>query len=258
MRRWIAFVALVLAGCGTVARDEEPETAPTDAGTVVPADETPAPALVEGEPDPANPGFLVGPAFVDSGGATYRRLVMAENNPVLTIDKALITPELESEFGAESLREAVSVTARFAAEELATSFLAFDYTVEGADLWWGDNEDAFTSGAPDVVLPALRATEGPDVLNSRALLYTNNGWDRGTPLTETRVEDLSVELESMTATDEGLALNYVVRFVAPVDGPDGTNGEYTERTTLWADYTVVETDGRWLIGSYSTQWQTSY
>lgn len=258
MRKWVALGALFLAGCGTVAQDEQGQTPAETEETQAELAAQQQPPLVEGEPDPANPGFLVGPSFVDSEGHTYRTLVMEESNSVLSIDASILAPELEKKYDSRSLHEAVSVTARFAAEELATSSLAFDYSTEGANDWWDENKQLFTPGAEDVVFPALRSTEGPETQNSRALLYSNNGWDRGTPLTETRVENLTVTLESITPVDHGLKLTYVVRFTAPVLDPDGTDGEFTERTTLWTEYTVVDSDGQWLIGSYNTQWQTSY
>lgn len=275
MRRSIAVavLALGLTGCGSVVADSSettdrsvaPQTTQED-GTAAESDDEAgaydsAPGtssmLVVGEEDPANPGFHVGPEFTTKHG-TYHRILLPDDHPVRTLDESVATDEVLDAYTPEQLSAALSVTSEFAVQELVTSQLAFDFTPQRARDWWKTHGSTFAPGAEDIVLPVFASNDPDYVDDSRALLYSNNGWDRGIPTSSSQVENLEIGTTSMTMTDDGLTITHLVSFDAPVRNPDGTEGTFVEHTGLAATYSLVLVDGQWKIGSYTTRWQTSY
>lgn len=271
MRARLLLVAsiLVLAGCGSVAEEEavdqsvlvEPSDTPTATPPLglVPSDSDSGDAS-ENEPDPStdgamaglpqapdNPGFHLGPEFTNDNG-TYTRLVMAEGYEDIGDTPADLTAS------EEDVEEAIVFTGRFAAEELATSELAFDYSTEGAQAWFDEHEDLFAH--PERARSGLLNTDEPN--QSLALLYTDNGWDRGIPITPTRVQNLTVELLAVAEEGDQLTISHLVTFDAEVASPGGLSGTFTEKTRLHATYTVEKADGQWKIADYETTWDTRY
>lgn len=199
----------------------------------------------------SNPGFLIGDRFTVDG-EVYRRLVMPDDYENIVQDSVLSDSDLT--IPEEDVIDALLVTGRFAGEELATSELAFDYSEENARAWLEEHADLFVQ--PDLVEAGLLDTESPN--NSLALLYTNNGWDRGVPERVARVQNLHVELADIEQDGQNLTITHSVSFEAKVDGAGGLDGTFVEKTRLTATYEVTQVDGEWKIADYTTSWQTRY
>lgn len=214
--------------------------------------EPPMGAALSGLPsDPDNPGFRIGPTFSTDDG-TFHRLIMADDydriaDPVIINQEELTVP-------ADELHDALVFTGRFAAEELATSELAFDYTDDGADAWFEDHEDSFVH--PDRARAGLLSSDNPR--QSLALLYTDNGWNRGVPEHPARVQDLAVQVVSVEQDGPQLLISHLVTFNADVSGTADLSGTFTEKTRVHATYTVEQVDGEWKIADYETSWDTRY
>lgn len=209
-------------------------------------------AAMSGMPtDPDNPGFRMGPTFTNEDG-TFHRVVMPDSYD--KISDTVITNNPDLTVSTAELDEALIFTGRFAAEELAGSELAFDYTTDGAKAWLDDHRDLFIH--PDRVEAGLLDTESPS--QSLALLYTDNGWDRGVPEQPSRIQNLEVQLVSVIQDGDQLVISHLVTFDAEVSGTGGLSGTFTEQTRIHATYTVEQVDGRWKIADYETTWDTRY
>ena len=209
-------------------------------------------AAMSGLPtDPANPGFRLGPTFTNENG-TFHRIVMPDSYDRIR-DSVIVSGADVSVSGTE-LVEALVLTGRFAAEELAASELAFDYTTEGAKAWLEDHSSIFVY--PELVEAGLLDTDSPN--QSLAVLYTDNGWDRGAPENPSRIQNLAVQLVSVKQDGDQLVISHLVTFEAEVSGTGGLSGTFTEQTRIHATYTVEQVDGRWKIADYETTWDTRY
>lgn len=248
----LATAVIALGGCGSIADEEATGTlleggssAAVSGGSAVedPGGEAPI--------APFNPGFRLGEEFANDDG-TFRRLIMPDDY------EGIYSPDIVSEadvgVSADELEEALLLTGRFAAEELATSELAFDYSVGGAEAWFDEHEDLFLY--PDRARTGLLTTGEPN--QSLALLYTDNGWDRGKPERFGRFQNLSVELVALEEEGDQLTISHLVAFDARVWGPGGVEGAFIEKTLLHATYTVEKVDGQWKIADYETIWDTRY
>ncbi len=249
----LATVAIALAGCGSVA-DEESTDGFTGSGTGTPLPSSSSAESHEAQgyqAAPFNRGFLLAEEFTNSRG-TFRRLRMPDQyegifSPDVVSRADIDTPD-------DDLDEALLFTGRFAAEELATSELAFNYTVEGADEWFAKHEHIFRH--PERARAGLLNTDEPN--QSLALLYTDNGWDRGTPERTGRVQNMTVELVGLNSEGDQLVISHLITFDARVWGPGGVDGAFIEKTRLHATYTVEDVDGAWVIADYETVWDTRY
>ena len=267
--------ALILAGCGSVIEEGPGAGTPSDQPTSIHSaepsptiqqdDESNAPtpdspqdngtahdelSMDAGMPsDPDNPGFRRGPAFANDDG-TFYRIIMPDDYE--GIDDSDVVSDAALDVSGSELAEALLLTGRFAAEELAGSELAFNYTAEGAEAWLNASSDLFVY--PDRVAAGLLGPES----SSLALLYTDNGWERGTPSQASRIQGLDVTLVSVTQDGDQLTITYDVSFEAEVTGTAGLDGPFTEKTRISAVYTVERVDGTWKIADYETSWSTEY
>lgn len=252
LRLLLATAVIAVGGCGSIADEEATGTlregassTPTLVGSAL-GDPTEASTLA-----PFNPGFRLGDEFTNDHG-TFRRLIMPDDY------QGIYAPDIVSgadvDVPADELQEALLLTGRFAAEELATSELAFDYSADGAETWLDDHEDLFLY--PERARAGLLDTVKPN--QSLALLYTDNGWDRGKPERLSRFQNLSVELVALEVEGDQLTISHLVAFDARVWGPGGVEGAFVEKTRLHATYTVERVDGQWKIADYETVWDTSY
>lgn len=209
-------------------------------------------AAMSGLPnDPDNTGFRLGPTFTNEFG-TFHRIVMPDSydrvrDPVIVAGADVSVSDAE-------LLEALVLTGRFASEELAASELAFDYTTEGAQAWLEDHSNIFVY--PQLVEAGLLDTDSPN--QSLAVLYTDNGWQRGVPEQPSRIQDLEVQLVSVVQDGDQLVISHLVTFQAEVSGTGGLSGTFTEQTRIHATYTVEQVDGQWKIADYDTTWDTRY
>lgn len=249
MRRWLIGFVVLLAGCGAISSQPSTDDAALASGAAaLPESAVVAEPLV-GHTDPANPGFLTGDQIGE-----YYRLEMPADHLVTdwsTVVNVLSTPR---EIPAADIDAAVEASARFATEELAASSLAFNYTANNAKQWWSDHATSF---APDA-RSEIQQDFLTDINNSRGLLYTNKGWDRGTPILPSRISDLEIELTGLTFADDSIQTDYRLAFNAPVTGIAGSPEIYSERTVLHVRYDMVQIDGSWLIAGYDTDWQSTY
>lgn len=200
---------------------------------------------------PANPGFLIGDEFT-VGDRTHKRLVMPDDYNADMF--ATLVENSKLQVTDDEALEAIVLSTRFASEELATSELAFNYTEEGARQWLDEHSDLFVN--PDLVAQALLDTENTN--DSLALLYTNNGWDRGTPESTTRFMNLEANILSLQDNGENLIIIQKVTFESRVSGIEGFDGTFTEETELVTTYEMQMVEGDWKIASYNTTWQTNY
>lgn len=258
----LALSVLFLAGCGAVAEEDtghlESVGASVSEGAGVLVDPTYL-GLTSGSgsgiggtsenpqaADPLNPGFSIGPAT----GNSFHRLLLDTADVVP--DQSIL--QVGEHLTDSDIREAVTMTSRFAAEELATSELAFDYTTEGAQQWLDEHAELFLS--PDLIRSALLGET--DTNDSLALLYTDHGWDRGVPVNASRVQNLQVILTSVTWEQDVLSLTYSVTFEAEVTGAGGLDTRAIEQTRLQPTYRLRQIAGQWKIEDYATRWQTTY
>lgn len=203
------------------------------------------------KPAPANPGFLLGEEFT-VGEETFERLVLPDDYNIDTFNTLIENRNFT--MADEDVLDAIYFTTRFATEELATSELAFNYTEEGAKAWMDEHADIFVH--PELAEQGLLNTENPN--DSLALLYTNNGWDRGNPQTKSRVMNLEVNILSLDETSDSLVIIHKVEFESTVSGLADFEGSFIEETKLVATYEVQQVDGEWKIADYSTSWETEY
>lgn len=200
---------------------------------------------------PANPGFLLGEEFT-VGDETFQRLVLPDDYNIDTFNTLIEHSNFT--LADEDVLDAIYFTTRFATEELATSELAFNYTEESAKAWMDDHAHIFVH--PGLAEQGLLNTENPN--DSLALLYTNNGWDRGNPQTKSRVMNLEANILSLDETNDSLVIIHKVKFESTVSGLADFEGSFIEETKLVATYEVQQVDGEWKIADYSTSWETEY
>lgn len=250
MRRLIALCGvLTLAACGSVTATDNSESA-VDAAPQASTRLQSVPTY-EGQHDIANPGFVVGEQFM-TGTGPYHRLRIDPSHHIFADIREKVTESFPAD--GDSIIEAASVAATFAAEELATSAIAFDYSSRHANQWWIDNMDRFDPAWTPVIKRQFLLA-GDD---SRALLYTNKGWARGTAILSSRVTDLYIKLTDLTVDEEGVHPSFTLTFNAPVGSLSDADGIFIERTVLSVTYDMVRPRDQWLIAGYETTWRSTY